>query len=325
MPLTELLRFFTRTILSTCVPLFFFVNGYLLLSRPMELKKHTVKTVKLMALTCFWILFLLAVLQAYYGEYHDWQEMNQGIWDLKNGWNNQLWYMGVLMAIYLVFPLLKKTFDADRKTYYWFCAVAVFLVFGSSLLNLGVTMFDLLVKREFYLFENNLPVFHMFNPFGYINSLGLAYFCLGGAAWGLEERIRKIPALWRNLAAGAGLFLCCGMLGIFAWRVSLYSKDVWDVVWNGYNSVFTLGSVICLYVLSLNLDREIPALRLVSANTLGIYLVHDLVHKSLVYTVIRWAPMCTLPGTVAYATGLLVITLGICLVLKKIPLVKHLI
>lgn len=325
MPVGELLRYFSRTILSTCVPLFFFVNGYLLLGRPLDLKKHTRKTVKLMVLTCFWILFLLVVLQDYYQQPIDWAELKEGVWNLRGGWNNQLWYLGVLIGIYLIFPLLKAAYDSNRGGFYWFTAAMALAVFGSSLYDLCVTMFNLVVKKEFWIYQNNLPVFYLFQPLAYNTKLGVAYFCLGGVALALEERLLDIPARWRNLAAASGLFLCCAMLGILGWRFSLYLKGLWDVVWNGYNTVFTLGSVLCLYVLSLNLKRDIPVLRWISANTLGIYLVHDLIHKAIGPAVAQVESMRTLPGTVVYTLALLMLTLGICLVLKKIPVVKHLI
>lgn len=324
MPTQYVLRFFSRTILSTCVPLFFFASGYLLLKRPLNLKKHSFRTLRLAAVTCFWILFLLAVLQPYFGEYHNWAELRQSVWELRGGWNNQLWYMGVLIGIYLLLPLLKRTFDADRMSFYWFAAAAAFLVFGSSLVDLTVTVFDIVVKKEFFLFQNNLPVFRLMNPFGGTAGLGIAYFCLGGVACSLEERLLKIPALWRNLAAVTGLLVCCGTLGMLGWRFSLYLGVLWDVVWYGYVTVFTAGNTLCLYVLSLNLNREVPLLRVISANTLGIYLVHDLIHKLISPMVVTIEGASTLPGTVIYCTALLGLTLGICLVLKKIPLVKHL-
>lgn len=37
------IRYFMRSILSTCVPIFFFTNGYLLLNRKFDLDKHIKK------------------------------------------------------------------------------------------------------------------------------------------------------------------------------------------------------------------------------------------------------------------------------------------
>lgn len=325
MSLPELFPYFFRTILSTCVPLFFFVNGYLLLSKPLNLKKHTFRVLQLMAITCFWILFLLMVNQPFYGEYHTWEDFWQTCWNLRGGWNNQLWYMGALITIYLVFPLLKSAYDQNRSVFYWFTAVTALLVFGSDCTDLGVTLFDVLVKKEFFLYYNNLPFFHMFNPFSTYTALGLAYFCIGGTVRGLEQRLLQIPGRRRCSIAGGGLLISCTLFGIIGWRFSLYRKEVWDPVWYGYDMVFTLINVLCLYVLSLSFRKDIPFIRLISSNTLGIYLIHDLVHKALSPYVIPYAFMRTLPGTLIYAAALLLISLGLSLVLKKIPLVKHLI
>ena len=325
MSVGHVLRYFSRTILSTCVPLFFFANGYLLLSRPLSLKRHSIKTVRLMLVTCFWMVFLLVVLQPYYGEYHTWEYLKNSWWELRDGWNNQLWYMGVLIGIYFVFPVLKRTFDADKGAFYWFTGVVIFLTFGDNLLNLAVTIFDVVVKHSFYLYDNQLPVFQMFNPFGYLFGMGLGYFCLGGVACALEERILRIPSRWRNLAAGLGLAVCCFLLGMICWRFSLYRKYILDVVWFGYFTVFTLGSVVCLYVLTLNYRGENRLIRLIAANTLGIYFVHDIFHKILGTVAVQFTFMQTLPGTIVHAAVLMLVSLGVCLVLKKLPILKYLV
>lgn len=324
-PMLHVLRLFSRTILSTCVPLFFFVNGYLLLPKKLDLKRHTLRTGKLMLQTCFWMVFLRLILQPFYGEYYTWEQLKEICWQLKNGWNNQLWFLEVLIGIYLLFPLLKGAWDAGWKNFCWFAAVTALLVFGNDLTNMGMTLFNLFVKKEFYLYQNSLPVFYNFNPFNWKFLMGLAYFCLGGVAYLMEERLLRLPGKWRNAAAVVGMALCCFMLGMIGWRFTLYCKELWDVVWNGYSTVFTLGNVLALYVLSLNLKREIPLVRLISANTLGIYLIHDLIHKCLSGYATQFAFLRTVTGTMVYAAALLLISLGICLVLKKIPLIKYLI
>lgn len=325
MPWMALLRYFSRSILSVCVPLFFFVNGYLLLSRPMDLKKYTLKVLHLMVITCFWVLFLLLVLQPYYEYYYTWDSFWKSCWELRDGWNNHLWYMSSLISLYLIFPILKSAYDGNRKAFYWFACVVIFQVFGSSTTDLGVTAYRVLARNEYYMHYNNLPVFYMFNPFSHRPGLALAYFCTGGILWELEQNLLEIPSWRRNLAAGVGLLFCCGVFSILGWRFSLCQGQVWDLVWNGYNTVFILGSVLCLYVLSLNWRREIILVKLISSNTLGIYLIHDLLHKWLTPYVTQFVVMQSLPGTLVYAAGLLLISLGVCLVMRKIPVVKYLI
>ena len=55
------IAYYFNTILSPCVPLFFLVNGYLLLTRPFSLKKHIKKIFRLIALAIFWGLSLMTI------------------------------------------------------------------------------------------------------------------------------------------------------------------------------------------------------------------------------------------------------------------------
>ena len=48
------IRYYGQTILSTCVPIFFFTNGYLLFNRPLKLKKHIKRMLKIILLTWTW-------------------------------------------------------------------------------------------------------------------------------------------------------------------------------------------------------------------------------------------------------------------------------
>ena len=47
-------RYFLRAILSTCVPLFFFANGFLLFNKSFSLKKHLLKMVRLLIQFLVW-------------------------------------------------------------------------------------------------------------------------------------------------------------------------------------------------------------------------------------------------------------------------------
>jgi len=319
----ELFLYGSRSILSTCVPLFFFVNGYLLLSRPMNLKRHTIRTLKLVLVGFFWIGFLLLVLQPYYDTWFTWETFWQEFWYLKGGWNNQLWYLGVLVSIYLFFPLIKSVFDKDRSIFLWFSGVCMVLVFGKSLLNEVMTLGTILLRR-FQLYQG-FPFFHIFDPVSGNFGIGIVYFCLGGIAVSLEERLLQIPARVRNTVAGPGLLLGCTGLALMGWKFSQYLGYPWELVWFGYDTVFTAWNVLCLYVLALNRTRESRLLQIISANTLGIYLIHDLFHKALTPMTFQYPLLRTLPGTLVYALVLLVLSLLVSLVLKKIPLLRQLV
>lgn len=49
-------------LLSTCVPMFFLVNGYLLFRKELNLRKHIIKTVRLTVVTIIWSFIIPVVL-----------------------------------------------------------------------------------------------------------------------------------------------------------------------------------------------------------------------------------------------------------------------
>ena len=89
------------------------------------------------------------------------------------------------------------------------------------------------------------------------------YFCLGGIALYCEQRINGFQnknkyAVGILIASCVTLFL----IGIFYSRYVLGS--VWDVVWEGYDSIPTLANVIAIYALSLNVEKTNMILKEVS-------------------------------------------------------------
>lgn len=316
--------YFSRTILSTCVPLFLFVNGYLLFSRPLDLKKHVKKTVRMMLVTMVWMVLLLLVMQPVYGQTLTWEEFWDGFWNLKMGWNNHLWYMGTLVCIYIFFPLLKQAFDTNRKVFYYFTAAAFIMVFGNALINQAITTFNYMVLHKAEAMYN-FNFFHMFNPFYRVINYGFVYFCGGGIAFSLQERIEAIPAWKRNTAAAVGIVVSCALLFCLGLGYSWIYHSVWEVVSYGYDTLFTLCNVICLFVLSLSWKKDVWLVRTISCNTLGIYFVHSVFHILFTNALGPVHGLQTPVGTLLYSLALLAVSLLFCLIVKKIPVLKKLI
>ena len=92
-----------RAILSTCVPLFFIVNGYLLFSKKFDLKKHTIKTIKLILLTIIWGVITAFLILKIKNEPITAQIFFDTLLKMREGYVNHLWFMGALICIYLIF------------------------------------------------------------------------------------------------------------------------------------------------------------------------------------------------------------------------------
>ena len=121
------------------------------------------------------------------------------------------------------------------------------------------------------------------------------------------------------------------MFGLFVVGVVLSNvqKECWDVVWDGYDTIFTFVNVFCIYSLCTkyvgkeNWFRKI--ISAVSGNTLGIYFIHMSIIPivgMLVYSV--WF-LGNVPGNLIFAALVLLASLGVVLGIKKVPLLKMLV
>ena len=321
-PGVGLYRFYyiLRGFLSVCVPLFFFANGFLLLGAEMELKKHLMKMLRLVIYTFLGGAVILVPLMYIQHEPLSFSEYLNALWTFRQGWINHLWFMGALICIYVFFPLIKTAYDNSFKAFCWFMAAAAALTFGNVFLCSCATVGLDLLGRADHVVEFN--VFNMFNPFWGMFGYSFVYFCAGGLA---RRYLPKIEALmararWRMNAGAAGVIVlstaCLGLWGMYCTRVG---DALWDSVWEGYDTVFTFANVLAVGVLCLNYKAAHGwgrAIRLVSENTLGIYIFH-IVFSRLMR---GWAwklPFLRNPiGNIVFALVILAVTLAFALALK---------
>lgn len=317
-------RYYVRTILSTCTPLFFFVNGYLLFGKSFDLQKHVYKMVRLTALSVIWAIIALLFLQIIHDEYLSLIDFIKAIWHWKVGWINYLWYMGALVCIYVFFPLLKNAYDTSFKTFLYFTILCCLFTFGNAFLNHAGTVFSGLLLKEPVVFSGE-NFFNIYNPFRGIHGFTFGYFCIGGVVHHFQSVIERINVRTRNLLAVLGIALSC--LGLF-WTGICYSKaegSVWSVVWQGYDSIFTLINVLCIFILCLNWKKDSRMIREISGNTLGIYFIHYILISALRPQIQRYDFLSTFSFTVVFASVVLTASLMICLVMKKCPVLSKLI
>lgn len=314
-------RYFLRTILSTCVPLFFFSNGYLLFSKNYSLKRHTQRTIKL-SLVPLWSLALMPIYQVLNGDGISIKAVIHNVLDLNIEWGvNSFWYIGALVCIYLLFPALKSLYDTDINSFQCLTCALFVVTFGIKLINQLLMFLNIAVGLP--LSSINFPLFNMYIPFrqyGY----SFVYFCLGGIALYCEQRINGFQnknkyAVGILIASCVTLFL----IGIFYSRYVLGS--VWDVVWEGYDSIPTLANVIAIYALSLNVEKTNMILKEVSKNTLGIYVFHGLIIR-LTRPFLLTVGICqNYIANIVYGVLIIIACLALIKAVQKMPLVKNLI
>ena len=318
------ISYYFNSLLSVGVPLFFFANGYLLLSKDFDLKKHIFKTIRLTVITCIWAVIKILILMPVRGEMLSVKEIITKIWHLENGWVNTLWYMGALICIYILFPLIKNAFDNSKKTFTYFTIIAGILTVGNELINhLGTTALYILPLSDTSLIGINL--FNMFNPFSGFPGYSVFYFCMGGMLLQYKERILSISAAGRNIICVATLLISTLLLTLLGCMYSHINGAPFDTVYSGYDSIFTFVNVICIFILCLGFTKDICLFYLISSCTLGIYLIHDIfIH--ILRPALLDIPLC---NSIWFDMVFAAVLIGVCtvlsLIIKKIPLIKHLI
>lgn len=237
---------------------------------------------------------------------------------------NFFWFIGALVCIYLLFPALKQLFTSNKKAFVLFTAACAALTFGVVLGNQALTFLSFILHHN--LGDLNYPILKMFNPFRGIYGYSFVYFCFGGLIYPYESKIRAIPSKKRNTVAIIGMIVSCLLLFLVGMFYSIcWDEKVWDVVWNGYDTVSTFCNVFFIYLLCLNYNLNSRFIRLISQNTLGIYFTHGLIIR-LTWPWIKGFPaLFNLPFNIVYAFLIVCVCLVLCLFLKKIPILRKLV
>lgn len=321
--------YFFRSILAVCVPLFFFINGYLLFRQEFSFQKHLKRILKFVLITLFWYAVTLVFMSLFRMEDIRSIGLVSTISSLKSGINH-LWYLGALVCVYLIFPLLKVVYDRNQAVFKYFVIICLVLTLGNSLLNETFTFANTLIGKPGIFVETNF--FSIFNPLRGIYTFSFMYFCLGGLANIYQDKIQRF-AMRRKLVATGGVVV--GWLGLFGIGM-LYSRltgQVWDNVWHGYDTIWALCATASIFLLGLNYSHQNRLLEVISRNTLGIYLIHMLIifaaSQLIGDTIATLSPVSatSLPiillGNFIYTGVIFIISLLISIFLRRIPLLKR--
>ena len=317
--------YYSTTILSTCVPLFFFANGYLLFNKEFDLNRHIKRIFRIIILYFIWAFMLMPVYMIIEGEPLSASTILFSILNLDIQWDmNFFWFIGALICMYILFPALKALFDNSKKSFVFFTVACSIFTFGFVLCNQILSFVSMVTHFDFGRIE--YPALTMFNPFRGTYGYSFVYFCIGGLIHTYEDKILSVKKIKRNVISIIGLFISC--MGLFLVGV-YYSKyvdgKIWDVVWNGYDTIFTFFNVLFIYVLCLNYNKNNKFIKSISLNTLGIYFTHGLIIRLTRPLIKTQEILYIFPVGIIYAFLIVCVCLLICLLLRKIPILKKLI
>lgn len=313
--------YYLKSLLSTCVPLFFFVNGGLLMRKSkLEVKGHARKIIKIILLTLVWGVITQIALSLIWSVPLSFFEIIQGVFILKRGWVNHLWFFEALIVIYVFYPLLFNSLKTNVRVFYYFASA----VFVFTFLNRFIGDFTKMLSMTFGFLGDgdfeSINYFLDFNPFKGIYGYSIGYFILGGILFNFQTKLKTNKARLLSIIL---LPISMGLLFLYGVKISEDHNEIWDIVWYGYDNIFTLINVVLLFLLALHYKKRGLFGRLVALiaeNSLGIYLIH-LIIRALIKPYI---PMSGFLGTLIFALSSLFISLSISLVIKKIPVLRFL-
>lgn len=316
-----------RTICSMCVPLFFFVNGFLLIKKDFDLSRHIRRILKLVLLAFLWAIIEVVLILTIRSESISLYDFFLEIWTRKTGMVGHLWYIGALVCVHMFFPLIKSAYDSNKKVFNYFMTLCAILVFGNSILNMisAAGYYAVIGWIDKSIADN---VLGMYNPFIGNNSHAFGYFCVGCFIGGYQQQFdRYAQEHFGKLKSVIGIFISTILLSAWGMLYSGMTGTQWDSVWYGYDTIFTLVNVILVYVLSLNYKGDINKLyqyiRCVSCNTLGIFFIHGIIISLFLRLGIKEYQITNnFAVNMLLAFIILNISLIITLSLRKIPLIR---
>jgi surface polysaccharide O-acyltransferase-like enzyme len=317
---------------SVCMPIFFMVNGALLCNKELDLKKHFKRVGHLFVLFLIWHLITLSCEIAFW-------HLDLSTWGLRalpaffiDGSftgalpglkNTHFWFIPALIAVYAIFPLIKREFDKWRedshKNYY----LVVFMVFLILVLFLPSFLHTFAVA--FPIFEGIQVPLASYSPVTGHAGIMLIYFILGGILMNKREEIKKrVP-----IALLVGLFFL-GLTMIFAkWYFESRALQAdWNVVFHSYGTLATLAmssSLFCLAArlpeLSLRKDslsqRTSAFLAITGSYTLAIYYIHAIINHTILKSFLAIAPIGNILIVYGYAILLVIVLSYLCFFLCK--------
>ena len=249
-------------------------------------------------------------------------EFAKSLWTWKLGWINHLWFLQALVVIYISFPIIKTSYDNNINNIYFFLIIAFFMTFGNVFLLNCANILDFIIHSSHY--NRTFNFFNDFNAFRGIYGFSFVYFILGGLFIRHKEYFYEKKWVMISICS---IFISMIALAAYGSLMTYNSDKIYDIVWNGYDTLPTLFITLSLFILSLRYKCKCKFLKLtnlIGINSLGIYFIH-IIWGNLLIKYFKQLPYSNnIVTNLLFSIFILLMSLSSTLLLKKIPVVKKL-
>lgn len=298
---------FLNSLTRFAVPVFVMISGSIFLDgkRTFSIKKLWLHNIlRLLAVYLVWS-FLYYVFQCVY--FWDASIFEGGPVRLLNGMvysTNHLWYIGMIIGLYAVTPVLKEWLNnADEKNVRYFLVIyLIFQIIASTL--------KVLINKT--LTDSIADFFKITELSGYIG-----YYILGWYLSNKELPSKMKKTLYAFFPVGIAVNFAVAM--IFSRKAGGLNGGIYDSF-----GLFTYLNTITLFIVVKQIGPKVGAKKLISEiskDTLGIYVMHMMVWtyiKTLGAMDIITNPIL---GSITYSILMMVVCLAVTEGLRRIPFI----
>lgn len=241
------------------IPLFFMVNGYLLLGKRDITYSYILQKVKWILITVSSWTFIVWLFKRDFAV----NPVKKMIGSMvQKGYFFQFWFFGALILIYLCLPILKKFLNSKRS----------YLYILSSLVTIGLVFELANMVLQMPLQSYFIQTFRLWTWF--------FYYILGGLVAQFDkEIIKKGFKRWMKVVAVLLLLISPVILFFLAKTIyhNLFAEYFYDIL---FVKIVSLGFFLMVLTLSLEEDKSKWIVYL-SNQTMGVFIVHTYVMKVL--------------------------------------------
>lgn len=272
--ITTYFHYFLFSTISVCVPLFFMVNGAIILNKEIDIKDTFLKAIKIYFLYFFWGAALLLLLKLILNDKYTTLDFIKSVFFLKEHRTTQLWFLRALVSIYLILPLIKLAYNDTDRRYLFYTMVVIFVFsFGNNLINIVINSSYYFSEKKAF-FDKNFNFFPLFNPFGgYF--YGLFYFIIGAI---LARRISKKTTILKKYYSLPLFLFSTLVLFLYGIVMSKTNMKYFSPVWGCYDTPMTLIMSISAFIFLSSFRYENKVIKktilLIGRNSFGIYILH---------------------------------------------------
>ena len=294
-------------IYAMCVPLFFMVNGYLMLRKEHSISALLKKNLKILIVMFAWALVSTAVYMWTNGEWSANNLIGGGKSLILNSlliskpYCNHLWFLKSIFILNLFNPIIYSFIHGnDKRLKYLLLLLVLFTV----------QFIDIVVCR----FSNPMH--------GWMTGFSVLYYVLGYALLDGHFATNKIQTSWVVVLVIVAALLQWGYNRLFLSGplCVLNAQKMWvnDIVWDGYNAPFIvlLTAAVCLLFQRIPWKRY-SWIQFIGANSLAIYVMQTPIQRiwQAVLPLNEWTTHYSICGVI-----LPILTLGTCMLITYIML-----